>query len=172
MTSRTMRHLGAAVLAMMASAALAAVAGAASTPVKRGFYSGLVGVKSADVEFHVRGGNRIPELTLNCIPKDQSLLGGTPTAAITIKAPALTIRGGQISFHGAAILTPAGSPRKTGTTTLAIKAHHVPGPVHHYTFEGRHLQQTTAWKGTVASPACKTVPAGGTLTLFGPIAGE
>jgi hypothetical protein len=171
-----MRRFGAAVttMAAVASAALAAVAAAAAaaTPIKNGFYSGLVGVKSADVEFHVRGGDKIPGLTLTCIPKNQSLLGGVPTSSITIKAPALTIHGGQISFRGASIVTPAGSPKKTGTTTLAIQAHHVPGPVHHYTFEGRHLQQTTAWKGTVGSPACKTVPAGGTFTLFGPIAGE
>jgi hypothetical protein len=172
--SRAMRRFGAAVITMaaVASAALPAVAAAAATPIENGFYSGLVGVKSADVEFHVRGGDKIPGLTLTCIPKDQSLLGAIPTSSITIKAPALTIHGGQISFHGASIVTPAGSPKKTGTTTLAIQAHHVPGPVRHYTFEGRHLQQTTAWKGTVSSPACKTVPAGGTLTLFGPIAGE
>jgi hypothetical protein len=166
-----MRGPWALVVAMSAAFVLAlpAVAGAdGGTPIKSGFYSGLVGVTSPDVEFHVRQADRVPDLSLSCVPKDQSLLGGVPTSSITIHATAVTIHATHISFHGAAKVTPAGAPQKTGTTTLVINLHHVPGPVHHYTFEGRHLQQTTAWKGTVSSPACTTLPVAGKVTLFGP----
>jgi hypothetical protein len=149
--------------------ALPAVAGAdGGTPIKTGFYSGLVGVTSPDVEFHVRQPDKVPDLTLSCVPKDQTLLGGVPTSSITIHTTAVAINANRISFHGAAEVTPAGAPQKTGTTTLVINLHHVPGPVHHYTFEGRHLQQATAWKGTVSSPACTPLPAAGKVTLFGP----
>jgi hypothetical protein len=44
--------------------------------------------------------------------------------------------------------------------------------VHHYTFEGKHLKETTAFKGTASSPACTKLPHGGQFTLFGPVPGE
>jgi hypothetical protein len=79
---------------------------------------------------------------------------------------------GRFSYTGPAEVTEdyAGAPR-IGTTTLTISGYHVNGPVHHYTFEGRHLQEATAFKGTASSPAC--APSSVLkFTLFGPIPGE
>jgi hypothetical protein len=95
------------------------------------------------------------------------------TVAIAVHAPALKLtNAGRFSYNGAAEVTEdfAGAP-KIGMTTLTISGYHVNGPVRHYTFEGRRLQQTTAFKGTASSPAC--APASATkFTLFGPIPGE
>jgi len=53
-----------------------------------------------------------------------------------------------------------------------LSGFHVDGPVHHYTFGGHHLHETTAWKGMATSPACTALPRRGAFTLFGPVAGE
>jgi hypothetical protein len=37
-----------------------------------------------------------------------------------------------------------------------------------YTFEGKPLEETTAWKGSATSPASTKLPRGGGFTLFGP----
>lgn len=88
-------------------------------------------------------------------------------------APVLALRGaGRFSYDGPAEVNEdyAGAP-KIGMTTLTISAYHVNGPVHHYVFEGRHLQETTAFKGTASSPACS--PSSSVMfTLFGPVPGE
>ncbi len=88
-------------------------------------------------------------------------------------APKLQIRNGRISYHGPAKVTLDyfGAP-KIAETTLNLSGDHVNGPVHHYTFEGKRLQMTTAWKGTATSPACSKLPRGGGFTLFGPVPGE
>jgi hypothetical protein len=163
-----------AVLALLlGAAALPGLAAADSSPhpVKTGFYSSLVGVRSSDVEFHVRSHSRIPDLALVCAPVDPSQ--STTTVDIAIHPPALHLSGGRISYDGPATITGAyaGAPKIT-TTTLTIRGHHVNGPVHHYTFEGRHLTQTTAFEGNAASPACTALPRGGAFTLFGPVPGE
>jgi hypothetical protein len=152
---------------------LPALAGAHAQPIKNGFYSSLAGVASSDVEFHVRSGETIPHLSLGCMPTDPSLTENTSYAGIAVLAPKLQIRNGHFSYSGPAKVTLDydGAP-KISETTLNISGHHVNGPVHHYTFEGRHLQQTTAWKGTATSPACTKLPRGGAFTLFGPVAGE
>ncbi|HXD64444.1 MAG TPA: hypothetical protein VNV17_07505 [Solirubrobacteraceae bacterium] len=54
---------------------LPALADAHTQPVKNGFYSSLTGVPSTDVEFHVRSGHTIPNLSLGCQPADPSLTG-------------------------------------------------------------------------------------------------
>lgn len=152
---------------------LPALADAHSPPIKNGFYSSLTGVRSSDVEFHVRSGNTIPHLSLGCQPADPSLTQNTSSANIAVLAPKLRIKNGRFSYHGPAEVTLdfAGAP-KIAETTLNISGHHVNGPVHHYTFEGNHLHQTTAWQGTATSPPCTKLPRGGGFTLFGPIAGE
>jgi hypothetical protein len=153
--------------------ALPALADAGAQPIKTGFYSSLTGVPSSDVEFHVRAGEAVPHLSLGCMPADPSLTLETSYANIAVIAPKLRIRDGRISYHGPAKVTLdyAGAP-KIAVTTLNLTGHHVNGPVHHYTFEGKHLQQTTAWKGTATSPACTNLPRGGGFTLFGPVPGE
>jgi hypothetical protein len=152
---------------------LPALADARAQPIKNGFYSSLTGVRSSDVEFHVRSGAAIPHLSLGCLPADPSLTQNTSSAGIAVIAPKLRIQNGRISYHGPAKVTLdfAGAP-KIAETTLNINGHHVNGPVRHYTFEGKRLHQTTAWKGTATSPACTKLPRGGGFTLFGPIAGE
>ena len=153
--------------------AVPALADASAQPVKTGFYSSLTGVPSSDVEFHVRSGETIPRLGLGCLPADQSLTQNTSYASIAVIAPKLRIRNGRISYHGPAKVTLdyLGAP-KIAETTLNLSGHHVNGPVRHYTFEGEHLQETTAWKGTATSPACTKLPRGGGFTLFGPVPGE
>jgi hypothetical protein len=163
-----------AVVALMGLAAtLPALADARAQPVKNGFYSSLSGVASSDVEFHVRAGETIPLLSLGCTPADPSLTQNTSYAGIAVLAPKLRIQNGRISYHGAAEVTLdyLGAP-KLAETTLSLSGLHVNGPVHHYTFEGKRLQETTAWKGTATSPACTKLPRGGGFTLFGPVPGE
>ena len=153
--------------------ALPAMTDARTQPIKNGFYSGLAGVRSSDVEFHVRGHNAIPHLSLGCAPADQNLTRSTSYANIAVLAPPLRIRNGRISYHGPAKVTLdyLGAP-KIAQTTLTLSGYHVDGPVHHYTYQGEHLQQTTAWKGTANSPACTGLPRHGGFTLFGPVPGE
>ena len=153
--------------------ALPALADASARPIKTGFYSSLTGVPSSDVEFHVRSGETIPHLSLGCAPADPSLTQNTSYAGIAVIAPKLRIRNGRISYHGPAKVTLdyLGAP-EIAETTLNLIGHHVNGPVHHYTFEGKRLQQTTAWKGTATSPACTKLPRAGGFTLFGPVPGE
>src|ERR1700749_3268945 len=115
--------------------------------VRDGYYASLTGVASADVEFHVRGHGKIPDLSLGCAPATPS--ASSTTVDIAVHAPALALRGaGRLSYNGPAEVTEdyAGAPN-IGTTMLTLSGHHVNGPVRHYTFEGRHLQQTTAFKG-------------------------
>jgi hypothetical protein len=152
---------------------LPAVANARTQPVKNGFYSSLAGVRSSDVEFHVRSAVNVPNLSLGCMPADQNLTRSTSSANIAVVAPKLRIRNGRISYHGPAKVTLdyAGAP-KIAETTLNLTAAHVNGPVHHYSFEGKRLQETTAWKGSATSPACTKLPRNGGFTLFGPVAGE
>lgn len=138
---------------------------------RNGYYASLVGVPSADVEFHVRGGGKIPDLSLGCAPATPSM--SVTTVNIAVHAPALKLTSaGRFSYNGPAEVTEdfGGAP-KIGMTTLTISGHHVNGPVRHYTFEGRHLQETTAFKGTASSPACAPSSAL-KFTLFGPIPGE
>jgi hypothetical protein len=165
------RHLiGAVVTALIVVPGLAMAA--AKPSVKSGYYASLVGVRSTDVEFHVRGtAHKIPDLALVCVPTDSSQ--ATSTATIAVHMPALRIRNGSFSYSGPAKLTEAyfGAPKIT-TTTLSIHATHVNGPVHHYVFEGHHLQETTAFKGSASSPACASLPLHGKFTLFGPVPGE
>lgn len=153
--------------------ALPAMTGARTQPIKNGFYSSLNGVPSSDVEFHVRGHDAIPHLSLGCAPSDQSLTQNASYANIAVLAPPLRIRNGRISYHGPAKVTLdyLGAP-KIAETTLTLSGDHVNGPVHHYTYQGRHLQETTAWKGTANSPACTGLPRHGGFTLFGPVPGE
>lgn len=138
---------------------------------RNGYYASLVGVPSADVEFHVRGGRKIPDLSFGCPPATPN--ASATTVSIAVHAPVLTLTSaGRFSYNGAAEVTEdfGGAP-KTGMTTLRISGYHVNGPVRHYTFEGRRQQQTTAFKGTASSPAC--APSSATkFTLFGPIPGE
>jgi hypothetical protein len=156
----------------LAVPALALARTATSHSVHNGFYSGLVGVASSDVEFHVRSsGKRITDLTLGCEPTVASQ--AMTTVDIAVHPPALHIVNGHFSYHGAARITEdaAGTPT-IATTTLSISATHVTGPVHYYSFGGHRLHQTTAFKGTATSPACTKLPRGGKFTLFGPVAGE
>jgi hypothetical protein len=108
-----------------------------------------------------------------CLPADPSLTQNASYANIAILAPALRIQGGRISYHGPAKVTLDyfGAP-KIAVTTLSISGRHVNGPVHHYSFEGKRLKETTAWKGTATSPACTKLPRSGAFTLFGPVPGE
>jgi hypothetical protein len=168
----------AASVASLATVAIVALPGSAAASshkkpaVRDGFYSSLVGVKSTDVEFHVRStGKRIPDLTVGCLPTVASQ--AVTSISIAVHPPALHISNGRFSYHGKATITEdyAGAP-KIATTTMSISGHHVNGPVHHYTFEGNHLKQTTAFKGSASSPACKKLPRGGQFTLFGPVSGE
>jgi hypothetical protein len=153
--------------------ALPALADASAPTIKTGFYSSLTGVPSSDVEFHVRASESVPHLSLGCMPADPSLTQETSYANIAVIAPKLRIRNGRISYHGPAKVTLdyLGAP-KIAETTLNLSANHVDGPVRRYTFEGKHLQQTTAWKGSATSPACTKLPRGGGFTLFGPVPGE
>jgi hypothetical protein len=161
-----------AVIAVSAALMLPAVAAAVShSAVRDGYYASLVGVASADVEFHVHGHKKIPDLSLGCAPATPN--ASATTVGIAVHAPVLALSSaGRFSYSGPAEVTEdyAGAP-KIGTTTLTISGYHVSGPVRHYTFEGRHLQETTAFKGTASSPAC--VPSNvQKFTLFGPVAGE
>ena len=151
---------------------LPGVAVALSHPkVRGGYYASLVGVPSAGVSFHVRWRGKLPDLTLGCEPATPNV--SASTVDIAVHAPVLTLsKTGRFSYSGPAEVTEdfAGAP-KIGTTTLTISGYHVNGPVHHYTFEGRHLQETTAFKGTAGSPAC--APTSATrFMLFGPVPGE
>jgi hypothetical protein len=168
------RAMGIAVTALMGLAVTVPVlANAGTQPVKNGFYSSLGGVPSSDVEFHVRAGDTIPSLSVGCLAADPSLTQNTSYASIAVIAPKLRIRNGRISYHGPAkvSLDYLGAP-KLAETTLNLSGSHVNGPVHHYSFEGRRLQETTAWKGTATSPACTKLPRNGGFTLFGPVPGE
>jgi hypothetical protein len=160
------------VLAMSIALTLPAVAVALShSKVRSGYYASLGGVASADVEFHVHGHGKIPDLSLGCAPAMPS--ESATTVDIAVHAPVLAVSSsGRFSYNGPAEVTEdyAGAP-KIGTTTLTISGYHVNGPVRHYTFEGRQLQQTTAFKGTAGSPACAP-PSVLKFTLFGPIPGE
>lgn len=160
-------------IAVVAVTAFSGVAAAAAhAPVIRtGYYADLVGVSSAQVTFHVRAHRKVPDLVFGCEPLTPSPTSGT--VSIAVRVPAFTLSAsGRFSYSGPAEESEdfARAP-KTGTTTVTISGYHVNGPVHHYVFEGRHLQQTTAFKGTVSSPACKS-PGTVRFTLFGPIAGE
>ena len=152
---------------------LPSLAEAGAPPVKNGYYASLAGVPSSDVEFTVRSEDSIPHLSLGCSPTDPGLTENTDVAGIAVHAPKLRIVDGRFSYHGPAEVTldAAGEP-KIAETTLDITAHHVNGPVRHYTYQGQHLQETTAWKGTATSPACTNLPRHDAFTLFGPIAGE
>jgi hypothetical protein len=139
--------------------------------VRNGYYASLTGVPSADVEFHVRGHGKIPDLSLGCAPATPG--SSATTVNVAVHAPILSLTGaGRFSYNGPAEVTEdyAGAP-KIGMTTLTISGDHVNGPVRHYTFEGRHLKETTAFKGTASSPACST-PGSVKFTLFGPVPGE
>jgi hypothetical protein len=157
----------------MASFALAlpgAAVALSHSKVRGGYYASLVGVPSAGVAFHVRG-RGIPDLALGCEPATPNV--SASTVDIAVHAPALKLsKTGRFSYSGPAEVTEdfAGAP-KTGTTTLTISGYHVNGPVHRYTFEGRHLKATTAFKGTASSPACASSSAT-RFTLFGPVPGE
>jgi hypothetical protein len=123
------------------------------------------------VEFHVHGHKKIPDLSLGCEPVIYN--ESAASVSIAVHAPVLALtRAGGFSYSGPAEVTEdfAGAP-KIGTTTLTISGYHVNGPVRHYTFQGRRLQQTTAFKGTASSPACKPSSVL-KFTLFGPIPGE
>lgn len=161
-----------AVVAVSAALTVPGVALALShSTVREGYYASLVGVSSADVEFHVRGHKKIPDLSLGCEPATRS--ASATTVGIAVHAPVLALSGaGRFSYSGTAEVTEdyAGAP-KIGTTTLTISGYHVNGPVRHYTFEGRHLQETTAFKGTASSPACASSSAP-KFKLFGPVPGE
>ncbi|MGA9286198.1 MAG: hypothetical protein WBV85_12240 [Solirubrobacteraceae bacterium] len=161
-----------AVLAMSAILTLPGVAIARShSRARNGYYASLVGVPSVDVEFHVRGGGKIPDLSLGCSPATPG--ASATTVDVAVHAPVLTLTSaGRFSYNGPAEVTEdfAGAP-KIGTTTLTISGYHVNGPVRHYTFEGRHLKETTAFKGTAGSPACAPSSAL-KFTLFGPVPGE
>jgi hypothetical protein len=151
---------------------LAVARSGASHAVRDGFYSTLVGVRSSTVEFHVRsGGAKVPDLALVCTPPVASQ--AMSTTDIAVHAPVLRLKNGRLSYHGPAKITEAyaGAP-KIATTTLTISGYHVSRPVHYYTFEGKHLHQTTAFKGTASSPACTQLPRSGKFTLFGPVPGE
>jgi hypothetical protein len=161
-----------AVVVVSVALTLPGMAVALSHPgVRDGYYASLAGVASADVEFHVHGRGKIPDLSLGCAPAMPS--ESATTVAIAVHAPVLALTSaGRFSYNGPAEVTEdyAGAP-KIGTTTLTISGYHVNGPVHHYTFEGRHLQETTAFKGTASSPACAS-PSVLKFTLFGPVPGE
>jgi hypothetical protein len=160
------------VIAVSAALTVPGVAVARShSGARNGYYASLVGVPSADVEFHVRGGGKIPDLSLGCPPATPN--ASAATVSIAVHAPVLTLTSaGRFSYNGPAEVTEdfAGAP-KIGMTTLTISGYHVNGPVRHYTFEGRRQQQTTAFKGTAGSPAC-TPSSALKFTLFGPIPGE
>jgi hypothetical protein len=161
-----------ALVAVSAALTLPGVAVALShSQVRDGYYASLSGVPSADVEFHVHGHGKIPDLSLGCTPATPN--ESATTTGVAVHAPVLALKGtGRFSYSGPAEVTEdyAGAP-KIGMTTLTISGYHVNGPVHHYTFEGRHLKETTAFKGTASSPVCapKSVPK---FTLFGPVPGE
>ena len=161
-----------AVVALSIALTLPGVAVAIShTRVRNGYYASLVGVASADVEFHVHGHGKIPDLSLGCAPAMPS--ESATTVDIAVHAPVLAVSSsGRFSYNGPAEVTEdySGAP-KIGTTTLTISGYHVNGPVRHYTFEGRHLQETTAFKGTAGSPVCAP-PSVLKFTLFGPVPGE
>lgn len=147
----------------------------AGLSVRDGYYAANVRLKSADLEFHVRGnGARTPDLALVCTPKDTSLLGSSDDAQIAVRAPVLKIRAGRIAYHGTAVVAPASAgERSTGTSTLSISLHRVSGPtIHFINTLGERSSETVAWKGTVSSPACTTIADDGKLTLVGPVAGE
>lgn len=161
-----------AVVAVSAALTVPGVALALShSTVREGYYASLEGVPSADVEFHVRGHKKIPDLSLGCEPAIRN--ESATTVGVAVHAPVLALSSaGRFSYNGTAEVTEdyAGAP-KIGTTILTISGYHVNGPVRHYTFEGRRLQETTAFKGTASSPAC--APSGiPKFTLFGPIPGE
>jgi hypothetical protein len=160
--------------ATVLAAALPPAVGAASHPIKNGYYASLGNVPSTLVAFHVHTGGKVPDLTLNCEPADKSLTDGTGAVGVLIHAPSsLKIEDGHITYSGAATITGGyGGAPKIGMTTLKLTARHVNGPVIHYVHEDRHLQETTAWKGTASSPVCKPLPRKGAFTLFGPVEGE
>ena len=160
-------------LVVVAAAVVPAMAAAGMTGhrIKTGYYADLVVVPSTQVTFHLRRTNRVPDLVLGCSPKDPNIARQAIT--IAVHAPLLHIRSGHLTYHGNATITSfVGGGPKLGVTTLTITAHHVNGPVHHYVYDGQHLSQTTAWKGTASSPACTTLRRHGAFTLFGPVPGE
>jgi hypothetical protein len=138
--------------------------------VRQGYYAPLVGVSSADIELHVRGHGKIPDLILGCLPATPN--ESASTVSIAVHAPVLVLKSGRFSYKGSAEVSEEfGGAPQIGTSTLTISGYHVSGPVRHYIFEGRHLQETTAFKGTASSPACAP-PSVLKFTLFGPVPGE
>jgi hypothetical protein len=157
---------------MLTAVALPANAGAASTPIKTGYYAANVKIPSADIEFHVRAGNVVPDLALVCFPKDPALVADSGEAQLAIHMPKETIKGNSIVFSGTVKVTAAANTKTVAEDKLSINIHHVTGPVYNYTFEGVKHSETRAWEGTVSSPACRRIPAGGQVKLYGPVPGE
>jgi hypothetical protein len=154
--------------------ALPAEAAAATVPIKTGYYADLIKVRSAEVTFHVRTHDSVPDLVVICEnPTDPSWLAGTAEGAIAVHMPKEIVRGGKITYDGPARVTPGYAGAKTvGTSKVRINLHHVDGPVLRYTFEGLKHAETRAWVGTVSTTACKSLPLGGQTKLYGPVAGE
>jgi hypothetical protein len=157
---------------LLVAATLPAAAGASTQPIQTGYYADLIGVPSSAVTFHLRAHNTIPDLVVDCYPADTQLINGTAAGAIFVRLPAIKLTGDHFSFNGTARVTLNTGTAKVATTKLRISAHHVNGPVRHYTFEGEAHTETRAWVGTVSSPACKTLGAHGTFKLYGPVSGE
>jgi hypothetical protein len=160
------------VAVMLTAVALPANAGASSTPIATGYYAANVKIPSADIEFHVRAHSTVPDLALVCFPKDPSLVAGSGEAQLAVHMPKQTIKDNRITFSGMVKVTAAASTKKVAEQKLAINIHHVTGPVYNYTYEGEKHSETRAWEGTVSSPACKKIPAGGQVKLYGPVPGE
>jgi hypothetical protein len=147
---------------VVAVAVLPSTAGAASG-VKPGYYAGLGSVPTPDVEFNVRAVDKVPNLVLFCEPTKKGQNDG-----IALHAPALTIKGGRITFNGNVRVT-TGSTSATknlGRAKLTLNLKHVTKPVVHYTYNSRRFHAKTAFTGTVSSSACKQV-AKGHVKLFG-----
>jgi hypothetical protein len=159
--------------ALPAVAALPAGAEAATTPIKTGYYADIIKIPSAEVAFHLRTHSAVPDLVVICEnPAKTSWLNGTSAGGIFVHMPKGTVHGGTISYDGTATVTPGFfGAKKVATTKLRLTLHHVDGPVLHYTFEGLKHTETRAWVGTVSTPACKSLPAGGRAKLYGPVPG-
>jgi hypothetical protein len=169
--NRAVLALGGAAAAFAVPAAVGS-AGAAAPSIADGFYSSLVGHPSADVEFHVdKAGSVVPDLGVSCSPKTPVTDSGY--AFIVVRAPRpVAIRGGRLSYHGAAKIPKVYMPPAGGSTTLSISLHHVDGPTVHYTYENTSYTRTRHWTGTVSSPGCAKIADGGKVNLWGPVSGE
>jgi hypothetical protein len=159
-------------VALMLTAALPANAEVVSTPIRTGYYAANVKIPSADIEFHVRSHSTVPDLALVCFPNNPSLIADSGEAQLAVHMPKGTIKGSRIFFSGMVKVTAAASTKKVAEEKLTINIHHVTGPVYNYTYEGEKHSETRAWEGTVSSPACKKIPAGGQVKLYGPVPGE